>query len=793
MLLHVRFSALFLLFTPSETIWQRGSYTIITVNDDNTANLALGGEALRFASAPPPNAPFQLPSSGAGPWGDFDELSFLDGANRTLFSIRYHGAADAFTFHRAAEFEDAWPFFNASTAESASAPLIFYTNDYMVPGFRSTLSACAAGPTPQYTDGALFLFSRTQTPAGLHPALAFSPLDNFTTQSAICVGGGAPRAGFGGATGEACVGWPCAGRSYAPAPPPGARPFSSILVGRPSLKRATMAWGALLRRAYNATRARGAGTRSLSYVTSNAAGYSFWSTPQNLSVWGVPEDIFGALARGYAAAGVPVRQWEVDTQFTDPLELWPGAGWCFKQWANWSTALFPSGPLALRDALRNASSANVSFMYYVQGFCQDTVYAQRGWRFVNVGRSPRWEPPAAVVHPDDARSFYSSILSPAAAAWGMQHLFADFVCMRGPRLAQALPGYYGAEEAWLRGFTSAAGALGMEVQLCMSCAHQALASLSLPAVTNFRASNDGGLDPTELVFSSVLIAAVGAAWSKDNLRLRAWGPGTTELQTLLAALSCGPVQLGDVLEGFPAPLPRGASPPVVTNATLALSTCASDGTLLQPSFPLTPIEPLLAGGEGGLDVGAGHVLATFTAVPGAGACPWFTAIGYTASATAPPAPPPFNVTPAHLAPMVDATAPAPPDVGAVPTGSYAGDGAAPPPCAYVAWRPGRAAVEPWGNGAPAALPLLLAAPSQVNFAPALGDRAPVLLGEARKAAAVSAFRFAFAGAAPGGGLALRLRGAPGERVELLLARPPNATIDSVAVVLNSTGGLELVL
>ena len=41
--------------------------------------------------------------------------------------------------------------------------------------------------------------------------------------------------------------------------------------------RVTRAFGALLRRAHNTTRARGAGVNALSYSNDNQAGYSRWS------------------------------------------------------------------------------------------------------------------------------------------------------------------------------------------------------------------------------------------------------------------------------------------------------------------------------------------------------------------------------------------------------------------------------------------------------------------------------------------------------------------------------------
>jgi len=92
-------------------------------------------------------------------------------------------------------------------------------------------------------------------------------------------------------------------------------------------------------------------------------------------------------------------------------------------------------------------------------------------------------------------------------------------------------------------------------------------------------------------------------------------------QTMLAALSLGPVGISDQLSGSP----YNASADITSNKTLVMATCAATGDLLQPSYPLTPIERMLTGGGGFGDcTGANHraytfgcgamVLATYTAV-----------------------------------------------------------------------------------------------------------------------------------------------------------------------------------
>jgi hypothetical protein len=324
----------------------------------------------------------------------------------------------------------------------------------------------------------------------------------------------------------------------------------------------------------------------------------------------------------------------------------------------------------------------------------------------------------------------------------------------------------------------AAQDLGMEVQFCMACGHQALLSLQWPAVTNARGSGDGGAGTAgvrSFTFSSVMAALVGLGWSKDNLRLRIFSPGDTELQTLLTALSLGPVGLSDQLEGFPArPAPDAG---VVTNVSLAMSLCTANGTLLTPSFPLTPVEEHMAF-EGGLGNLAGNVYATFTVVSRAA---WFTALGFTLAGNGSQPTAVFALGPAHLAPLVNFDASGgvtnPRDFADIPQGPFLGAGLA-LPGAYVAWDPRVVQVVDFNDGAPFPLALAYHAPQQVNLAPVFGacgraTGAVALLGERGKAAAVSSYRFSSVAAACGASdattLAVDVNGAPGEVATLLFA------------------------
>ena len=291
----------------------------------------------------------------------------------------------------------------------------------------------------------------------------------------------------------------------------------------------------------------------------------------------------------------------------------------------------------------------------------------------------------------------------------------------------------------------------------MACGHQALDSLRWPAVTNMRANGDGGLDVPSLAYASLLQGALGLGFSKDNLRLsncsvppcHMAGGGNRQLQTMLAALSLGPVGLADQLFSLPKP---GVD--VNTNLTLARSLASSAGFLLQPSYPIGPIDPCLARAEG-LSPIAGNVWATYTAVDGV---PFFTAAGWSwdkASTGATEDRTPlaqYTVLPSHLTPMIDnSTGRVNGDFSAVPRDSFLGNGSAAGLLPmYVSWDEAAtaAAVFDEGSGVVVRLePVTHGQPHQINLAPVFGSfgnlatRGIALLGEKGKVAAISTYRF----------------------------------------------------
>lgn len=252
-------------------------------------------------------------------------------------------------------------------------------------------------------------------------------------------------------------------------------------------------------------------------------------------------------------------------------------------------------------------------------------------------------------------------------------------------------------------------------------------------------------------------------------------------QTILAALSLGPVGISDQLSSHP----TNASATITSNVPLVMATVALTGDLLQPSYPLTPLErSLMSDRVDGSLLGSMQVWGTYTAVlqrsPKEASTTvglWFTAFVFPFRGG--PKNPTATVLESDLAPMVDAAALPSPSFGDIPTGSFQGGGTSFPqgPKGWVSWIGDFAAqrtagchavnVSEWTGQATVA-PTQEDTDTILNIAPLMGGQ-HALLGEQGKIAAVSTYRFAYVQAGTQGGIEVSLRGKPGEKVSLLFA------------------------
>jgi hypothetical protein len=148
-----------------------------------------------------------------------------------------------------------------------------------------------------------------------------------------------------------------------------------------------------------------------------------------------------------------------------------------------------------------------------------------------------------------------------------------------------------AADDFLSGMAEAALDLNIPIQWCYASPNEVFSSLSMPAVTNFRVSFDFCYGNShDIGMSSLLVWALGAVpskdtlWSTDNNRTEtpgcSWTPDhenvAAELHVVLALMTTGPFGLSDGIG--------------MTNATLIRRVIANDGTLLQPSKPITAVD-----------------------------------------------------------------------------------------------------------------------------------------------------------------------------------------------------------
>jgi hypothetical protein len=194
------------------------------------------------------------------------------------------------------------------------------------------------------------------------------------------------------------------------------------------------------------------------------------------------------------------------------------------------------------------------------------------------------------VQPSQSRSFYDSFLSRGKKKAGMISFETDFMNENYNCVPEFVE-HATAAATWQEGMAGAALAKNISIQWCIASPTDMLASLDMPAVTNFRVSNDFCSGRSwDIGESSLLVWGLGAApskdtlWSTDNNRTAIpgcpWTPdheeSAAELHVVLALMSTGPVGISDAI-GY-------------TNTALLKRTITKDGTLLKPTKPITAVD-----------------------------------------------------------------------------------------------------------------------------------------------------------------------------------------------------------
>jgi hypothetical protein len=346
----------------------------------------------------------------------------------------------------------------------------------------------------------------------------------------------------------------------------------------PSPRAALEQWAALLRRRAG-TRRRGRyaddGVGKLSYWTDNGAVYYYRTAPG----CDYTATLEGAIADLHQQ-DVPVRAAQIDSWFyphfhlrevgPEGAPLVPPSGMM-----TWEPRedLFPEG---FRDLRRRLGGLPLTF--HSRHFSSQSPYFREYEAWVD----------GDYAHPKEPRLF--TRLMESAASWGaityeQDWMVESFLGVRGLRAAP------GRARAWQEGLDRAAGDAGLTLQWCMSTPADFMQTTTLDNLTSIRTSGDyrylfdNGLNWVWFLHTNAFARALGLVAYKDVfLSHRDSGAGEgepyAEVEALLAALSAGPVGIGDEIGR--------------ADRDLVMRTCREDGVLVKPDAPVAAIDRCFA-------------------------------------------------------------------------------------------------------------------------------------------------------------------------------------------------------
>jgi hypothetical protein len=340
------------------------------------------------------------------------------------------------------------------------------------------------------------------------------------------------------------------------------------------LRAALTGWGSFLRERHGTTRRGRYGDElmgRLSYWTDNGAVY-YYRTARGL-------DYAGTLARAVEdleQRQVPVRAVHIDSWFYphQNLRVVSDQG---------APVVPPSGMLAWEPR------ADV----FPEGL--EGLSARLGGRPLSLhsrhfsARSPYWEDHPAWLDGDQAHpadpGFFESFLE-RAAHWGAVTVEQDWMVesFLGVRGLREEPGRV---RAWQQGLDAAAERRGLTLLWCMATPADFMETVRLRSLNAVRTSGDyqylydNALNWVWFLHGNALARALGLWPYKDVfLSHDATGEGhgepLAEAEALLAALSGGPVGIGDQIGHV--------------RREVVMRTCREDGVLVKPDLPLAVVD-----------------------------------------------------------------------------------------------------------------------------------------------------------------------------------------------------------
>ena len=349
-----------------------------------------------------------------------------------------------------------------------------------------------------------------------------------------------------------------------------------VLIVADDARQAMARYGEMVRGgagALHGARATDAAVRGLSYWTDNGATYYYRPAPERTYA-----ETLGAVVDALAAEGLPMHAVQLDSWWYPHVES-RGLG-------EGAAVVPPSGALRWEprdDALPggfaplHAATGGLPLVLHSRHLAASSSYFAAssasgddgGFAAFRDGESGHAHPAA----PDLLDAWMEQAASWGACTYEQDWLVEIFLTVGGLRHR---PGRAG---AWLDGMDRSAARRGLTLQLCMASPADFLHAATMAQVSSIRTSMDYRYLADRqgnwgwFLHVNALARALGLAASKDVFVTT--DDPYADVEVCLAALSCGPVGIGDPIGEI--------------DRDLVARTCREDGILVQPDLALAAL------------------------------------------------------------------------------------------------------------------------------------------------------------------------------------------------------------
>ncbi|MHA1791530.1 MAG: hypothetical protein ACTSVI_02730 [Promethearchaeota archaeon] len=322
-------------------------------------------------------------------------------------------------------------------------------------------------------------------------------------------------------------------------------------------------------------------TALLGYNTDNGA-YYYYNTEKGMNY----EDTMIALRKHHVKENIPIGYYELDSWwYPKSYENLPALLKIFLYGSalHWGEppkkSVFPSGLKALWKNLDE-----LPLMCHSRWFSPKSHYVEEYDFYIQKPSLKSFNMPLFAAPLE--KNFWDDLFA-NAKEWGLKCYLQDWLSYQYDEIDLMKSSVEFADE-WTSNMAEAASEKGMSIQYCMAPACFMMQSVKLPNVYQARASDDhNGIQPRRwyqphFTQTSMLCKAVGLWPHKDTffssnkkVYWHYWEK-RPEMECLTAVLSGGPVAPSDKIGN--------------ENKKLLMQTCRSDGILLKPDVPATPLD-----------------------------------------------------------------------------------------------------------------------------------------------------------------------------------------------------------